>query len=634
MNQLSEFRARSATESGLPSFLTHPNPSIFERGSFCVIDFETSTLEKGSPLNERNRILCACWMVVSAGTVAGDPRSVTHKQILGGENDLEELLRDISSVDFIVAHGAKFELGWLKRAGLDLRTVLVFDTLLGEWVLAGNVRRGLSLEDSAIRHNCSSGKDIVGSWIRSGVDTENIPRAWLLKYCHQDVAVTRELFTLQLVQLRERNQLHLVYQRGLVCACLADIEFNGIKLDESRVYDEYERVRREYLEVQQALREYGEINWESPKQVANLLYDTLLFKEPTDRSGEPIRTDKGARSANKNTLALLKPSNKRQRQFLELYQRSANLNARLSKNLEFFKGVCKEYDGIFYGQFNQGHTATHRLSSSGRKLSFQDGTVAGVQMQNMAREYKRLFKAKRNGWQIAEVDGSALEFRVAAELGSDPVAYDEIVTGADVHAITAKALTDAGEPTERQAAKSRTFRPLFGGSSGTLAEREYCKFFRKKYSEIYKTQTKWTQQVAASKIGELITPYGMRFYWPGTKMSRSGYIDNTTSIFNYPIQSLATAEIIPIAVVFFWHRIKDHDIELVNTIHDSVVAEVAPNETDFLKETSVQSFTKDVYAFLKNCYNYSFSVPLGVEIKIGANWGEGSGEKHTVFPDN
>lgn len=252
----------------------------------------------------------------------------------------------------------------------------------------------------------------------------------------------------------------------------------------------------------------------------------------------------------------------------------------------------------------------------------------------MPREYKSLFRSKREGWLTAEIDGSQLEFRVAAELGSDPVAYNEIVTGEDIHAITASELTKAGEPTERQAAKSRSFRPLFGGSSGTLAEREYCKFFRKKYSEIYNTQTKWTQQVAASKIGELITPYGMRFYWPGTKMSRSGYIDNTTSIFNYAIQGFATAEIIPIAVVFFWHRIKDHDIELVNTIHDSVVAEVAPHEEEFLKQASIQSFTKDVYDFLKNCYSYSFSVPLGVEVKTGEHWGEGKGSKHTIFPDS
>lgn len=365
--------------ASLPDFLINPDPSIFERGSYVCLDFETTTLEKGSPLNERNRILCACWMVVSARTVDGSDSSIVNKQIIGGENDLEELLRDIKSVDFIVAHGAKFELGWLKRAGLDLRTALVYDTLLAEWVLLGNQRdTGLSLGASCRRRGITEGKDVIGAWIRSGVDTENVKREWLLKYCSKDVALTRELFALQLVQLRERNQLHLVYQRGLVCACLADIEFNGIKLDESRVYDEYEKVEREYREVQQALSEYGNVNWESPKQVANLLYDTLLFKEPVDRSGDPIRTAKGARSANKTTLALLKPSNKRQREFLELYKRSANLNARLTKNLEFFKGVCKEYEGVFYGQFNQGHTATHRLSSSGRKLSFEDGTELGV----------------------------------------------------------------------------------------------------------------------------------------------------------------------------------------------------------------------------------------------------------------
>ena len=591
------------------------------------MDFETSVLDSGSPLNPKNRILCACWCVVHRGKSWNDSRNDKHiqwKSVIGGENDLEELLRDIASVDFIVAHNAKFELGWLKRCGLDLRSVLVFDTYLGEWVLLGNLRgTGLGLNESGIRRGCKTSKDVVGGWIRGGVDSENIPRQWLLYYCSQDVVLTRELFLKQVVLLQERKQLHLVYQRGLVCACLADIEFNGLKLDKSRVYEEHERVQKEYIGIRNELdAEFGAINWRSPKQVCELLYNGLGFDPEDDESP----------SAAKDAIANLKPRSKTQAKFLELYKKAAHLSARLTKSLNFFKGVCDEYDGVFHGVFNQGFTQTHRLSSSGRKLSFKDGTSSGAQFQNLPREYKRLFTSKRKGWLIGDCDSSGVEFRVAADLGDDQIAKKEIADGEDIHSHTVKAFAEAGEIISRQDAKPQTFKPLYAGRGHTDAEQAYCKFFQNKYEGIYKTQTEWVHQVVASKIGELITPYGMRFYWPGTKVNRYGWADNTTSIFNYSIQGFSTGEILPIAITFFWHRIKGHDIELVNTIHDSAISEIAPNEADYAKETYVQSFTRDVYNFLERCYGYSFKTQLGCEVKIGEHWGEGQGEKFSVDP--
>lgn len=81
-------------------------------------------------------------------------------------------------------------------------------------------------------------------------------------------------------------------------------------------------------------------------------------------------------------------------------------------------------------------------------------------MQNVPRSYKRLFWSGDEECYIGEADGAQLEFRVAAALGRDEVAIDEINRGVDVHSVTAQVLTDAGEPTDRQNAKSRTFSPL------------------------------------------------------------------------------------------------------------------------------------------------------------------------------
>jgi DNA polymerase I-like protein with 3'-5' exonuclease and polymerase domains len=227
-------------------------------------------------------------------------------------------------------------------------------------------------------------------------------------------------------------------------------------------------------------------------------------------------------------------------------------------------------------------------------------------------------------------DGSQLEFRVAGDLGHDHVALEEITNYVDIHSITAKALTEAGEPTDRQEAKSRTFRPLYGGTSGTSAEQEYCKFFQNKYKGIYETQKGWTYEVL--KTGQLRTPYGMLFYWPGTKISRSGFISNTTAIFNYPVQGFATGEIIPIALFCLWHRLRGWQVRFTLTIHDSIVLEVGPGvDKEKLKELIAKAFTEDVYDYLEKCYGYKFVVPLGCGIKAGPRWGEGKEIQAQMF---
>ena len=58
---------------------------------------------------------------------------------------MQELLDDVAAASFTVAFNAKFELGWLKRCGAELRDILVFDPMLAQWVIDGN-RKGKGFE--------------------------------------------------------------------------------------------------------------------------------------------------------------------------------------------------------------------------------------------------------------------------------------------------------------------------------------------------------------------------------------------------------------------------------------------------------------------------------------------------------
>ncbi len=228
---------------------------------------------------------------------------------------------------------------------------------------------------------------------------------------------------------------------------------------------------------------------------------------------------------------------------------------------------------------------------------------------------------------MAEADGSQLEFRVAAHLTEDPKAISDILSGHDVHRFTASVLNDIpeGEVTDdqRQEGKPDTFKPLYGGQSGTPAQMAYYAAFRGRYPQLAAVQEEWVHEVLETK--RFITPWGMRYYWPYARMSRTGYINVTSTVYNYPIQAFATAEIVPIALAAFWDRVKsagaERVIRPVNTIHDSILCEVKASEIALWQEISLKSFCDDVYDYLTNIYKIEFDkVPLGVGLNWGANW--------------
>jgi DNA polymerase I-like protein with 3'-5' exonuclease and polymerase domains len=624
-------------EQALPWFLLHDNPEeLYTTLNYLVLDFETDSEEHGSALHEPNDIVLACWQVVIDGEV------VKIGEKFGGIYEQQELLDDIAKVDFIVAQNAKFELQWLRRCGLELRDVLVYDTMLAQWVLDGNRKLGRKLGQLAKKYKVAGKIDLINKLLELGVRTRDIHPTWMLEYCHADVESCKQVFLAQQQLLSARKQWHLVHVRNLTCAALADIEFEGLNLDPSRVQAEYVRAVTMKEELGGRLAEMTQgLNLNSPKQLAEYIYNTLGMKEATDHRGKPIRTPKGEPTVNAKVLPLLKPETEEQKEFFKLYKDYNKQTSLLEKNLEYFKLTCEQRGGRFFGLFMQGIVQTHRLASSGIPILFEGlKKPKSVQMQNIPREYKSLFWSGDEDWEVLEADGAQLEFRVAVDEGQDTVGLKEIEDGVDIHSYTAKVLLENGDPEivglpvdkRRQESKKHTFRPLFGGGSGSKALVAYCEFFKDKYKGISATQRGWALKTVDKK--QFTTPYGMIFYFPNCKMQRSGYITDTTSIYNYPIQGFATGEIIPIALVYFWHRTRGMRVKIFSTIHDSIASKVHKDEMEQAKAISKQALTYDVYEFLARVYKYNFKVPLGLGTKSARNWGDTKHEdKYDVWPD-
>jgi DNA polymerase I-like protein with 3'-5' exonuclease and polymerase domains len=218
-----------------------------------------------------------------------------------------------------------------------------------------------------------------------------------------------------------------------------------------------------------------------------------------------------------------------------------------------------------------------------------------------------------------EADFAQLEFRAAAYLSQDGVAIEEVSTGFDVHTYTAEVITNAGQPTDRQTAKAHTFAPLYGatGFGRTKAEAAYYEHFTDKYKGV----AAWHSRLAKEAINtrKITTPSGREFSFPDVTRNVRGRVSHFTQIKNYPVQSFATADIVPLALLHIDKLLDSMQSCVVNTVHDSIVIDVHPQEerrcVDIIKETNMV-----LPDLITTRWGLVFNVPLELEAKIGPNW--------------
>jgi len=296
--------------------------------------------------------------------------------------------------------------------------------------------------------------------------------------------------------------------------------------------------------------------------------------------------------------------------FLEDLKRLNAVSSYLSSFVEGIDTFTKQND-VLHVSLTQHITSTGRFS--GREPN----------MQNMPRggtfPVKKVFVSRWKGGKILEADFAQLEFRVSAFLSQDEVAINEVSTGFDVHSYTSKVITDAGQPTTRQDAKAHTFAPLYGatGFGRTKAEAEYYSHFTEKYQGI----KSWHSRLAKEAVntGKIKTPSGREFSFPDVKRKRNGTVSYFTQIKNYPVQSFATADIVPLILMKIDDLLKTMQSCVVNSVHDSIVIDVHPEEEKQVLYI-ITLVNSQMNGLIENHFGITFNVPLLLEAKIGDNW--------------
>ena len=296
--------------------------------------------------------------------------------------------------------------------------------------------------------------------------------------------------------------------------------------------------------------------------------------------------------------------------FISDLKRHNAISSYLSSFVNGIRAYTKD-NGFLHVGLTQHITATGRFS--GRNPN----------MQNMPRggtfPVKKVFVSRFNNGLIMEADFAQLEFRTAAFLAQDETAMQEISTGLDVHAYTAKVMTDAGQPTRRRAAKEHTFAPLSGASGygRTKAEATYYKHFNDKYKGI----ANWHSNLAdeALRFLKITNISGRQYAFPDVTRRHSGVPTHFTMIKNYPVQGFATGDVVPVVLNEMHERLRHMKSCLVNTVHDSMVVDVHPDEKDLVL-SMVWTMNQDLNKIIEETYGIKMNVPMLLEAKIGENW--------------
>ena len=126
-------------------------------------------------------------------------------------------------------------------------------------------------------------------------------------------------------------------------------------------------------------------------------------------------------------------------------------------------------------------------------------------------------------------------------------------------------------------------------------------------------------QRVLSTTGKLITPFGREYTFTPKVLRNGGHKWNESDICNWPNQGTG-ADVMAVARVSFARRFWTSGIRgcLVSTVHDSIVADVEPDEVTRTARMMYEVF-QDLPKNISKCYAVDWNLPLLCEVGVGPN---------------
>lgn len=506
-------------------------------------------------------------------------------------------------------HNIKYDMMVLANYGIELKGRL-FDTMIAHYLLQPELRHNMDyLAEILLKYQTIHIDQLIGTKGKNQLSMRDVALDQITIYAAEDADITMRLRAILEPQIEEYGLSDLFHNIEMpLVKVLADMERTGVIIDDFALVQSSSIMTAELQKIERHIREISgtNINISSPKQVGELLFDTLKI---TDKAK---KTKSGQYVTDEETLETLRSKHPVVGKILDY----RGLKKLLSTYIDALPKLINEKTGRVHTSFNQTVTATGRLSSSNPNLQ-------NIPIRNeQGKEIRKAFVASE-GHLFLSADYSQVELRLMAHLSQDKNMLDAFNADHDIHAATAaniyKIPIEEVTSEMRRKAKTANFGIIYGISAFGLSERlGISRAEAKELIDGYFISFSGVKDYINTTIenarrdGYVETLLHRRRYLPDINSRNAnvrGYAERNAV--NAPIQGTA-ADVIKIAMVRIADRLKREGLktEMLIQVHDELNFNVPTSE--------IQQVTQLVREEMEGAIK--LSVPLRVDIGIGANW--------------
>ncbi|WP_448004774.1 DNA polymerase I [Agromyces bauzanensis] len=492
---------------------------------------------------------------------------------------------------------AKSQLKALSRSGLAFDG-LVVDTLIAGWLVRPNLTEK-TLADLVSFH--------LGETVPQADPAQLVPEEGTDAGAPEYAWYSLRLAPVVLRALTETSRRLLAEVEMPLVPVLAAMELRGVTVDHAELTAlSSELGDRAAALAASAYAEIGrEVNLGSPKQLQEVLFDQLGMPK--------TRATKTGYTTDASALADLQESNPHPFLGFLLEHRDVTKLRQIVESLDKSIGA----DGRIHTTYWQIGAATGRMSSN-------DPNLQNIPIRT--EDGRRIRKAFRHGPEFAELltaDYSQIEMRIMAHLSGDPGLIEAFNAGEDLHRFVGARVfgVDPADvtPLMRTKVKAMSYGLAYGLSAFGLSKQlrieraEATQLMKEYFGRFGAVRDYLRGVVEQAKIdGYTETIFGRRRPFPDLASPNRVHRENAErAALNSPIQGSA-ADIMKIAMATVEADIAAKGLEsrMLMTVHDELIFEVAPGESDAL-----EAIVRDRMA-----HAAELLVPLDVQIGRGANW--------------
>ena len=508
-----------------------------------------------------------------------------------------------------VGQNIKYDALVLRNAGVELAGIVDDSMVLSYLTHPESKSHGLdALASDHLGHRMIPYKELTGSGQKQiGFAEVEVEKAAI--YAAEDADITWQIAEKLLPELLTSGaeKLYREVEMPLVDV-LTRMEWQGVRVDAAFLAGLSAEMGKNLHRLEGEIHELsgGPFNINSPKQLGEVLFENLGLPR-----GKKTKT---GWSTNVEVLTTLAEEHAIASKILE-YRSLAKL---ISTYTDALPQLINPASGRIHTSYNQAVTATGRLSSSEPNL--QNIPIRSVE----GRRIREAFLPAEGNLLLA-ADYSQIELRVMAHIADVAALKESFAAGDDIHRRTASEIFNVfpGMVTDemRRQAKTINFGVLYGMGAFSLAKdlgisRKEAQQFIDSYFERYPAVLSFMEErkQEAREHQYVTTLLGRRCAIPeinSTNGAVRSYAERNA--INYPIQGSA-ADIIKVAMINIDRRLREEGLQtrMVLQVHDELVFDVPEAELEQIKEL--------VRLEMENAV--PLSVPVVVDIGVGANWSE------------